>query len=146
MFPSYRSYESARALTSTHLTHHLYAPYAPAHLRALPIINKRLTLLRPCASLPSPISALRAFFLSCVMLFQLKGKVPMFCVCAPINNSPPVSLLSFILQYKAVLLFFFILSHWLYHYLHNYFATTFPHFLFCFSFKINLTNIQFSYI
>ena len=69
-------------------------------------------------------------------------------MCAPVNHSPLVCLLSFILLYKAVLYGFFvsfILSHWLHHYLYNYFATIFSHFWFCFSFNINLTNIQLSH-
>ena len=51
----------------------------------------------------------------------------------------PVAFL--VLPCKAVLhvLFFFFLfqafkRHWLHHYLYNYFAATFSHFLFCFSF------------
>ena len=36
----------------------------------------------------------------------------------------------------------FISSHWFHRDLYNYFATAFPQFLFCFSFEINLTNIQ----
>ena len=71
-------------------------------------------------------------------------------MCTPINHSPFASLLSFILPYEAVLHTFFlslILSHWLHRYLYNYFAAAiFSHFLFCFSFEINLTNIQFSNI
>ena len=42
----------------------------------------------------------------------------MFCVFALINHSLPVSLVSFILPYKAVYMFFFlpfILNHWLHH-------------------------------
>ena len=102
--------------------------------------------------IPSSKGALRVV-LSCVVLLRLEGKVPMFCVCAPISHSPPppllppVSLLSFILPHKAVLRFTcffhsFISSHWLYCYLYNYFAATFSDFLFCFSFEIYLTNIQ----
>ena len=53
-------------------------------LRALPIINTCVTRL--CVYVPSSISALPAFFLCCVVLFQLKSKVSMFCVCAPINH------------------------------------------------------------
>ena len=79
---------------------------APSRLRALAISDKRLrayvsypSLIRTlcaCAPLSSSISALGAFFLSCVVLFQLKGKIPMFCVCAPINHSHlPLSSLLF---------------------------------------------------
>ena len=60
------------------------------------------------------------FFLSSAALLPLKGNVPMFCVCAPINHSLPLSLLPFILPYKAVSLvsfLSFILSAWL----HSYF-------------------------
>ena len=42
----------------------------------------------------------------------------MFCVFALINHSLPVSLVSFILPYKAVYMFFFlpfILKYWLHH-------------------------------
>ena len=56
-------------------------------------------------------------------------------VCAIINHSLLVSLLSFVLPCKTVLHAFFlsfILSHWLHRYLYNYFAATFSHFLFVF--------------
>ena len=36
-----------RALAATRLTHHWYAPYVPARLRTLPIINKRLHAYAP---------------------------------------------------------------------------------------------------
>ena len=50
-----------------------YAPY-PSLIRAL----------RAYAPLSLSISALRNFFLSCVVLLQLKG-IPIFCVC---SNKP----------------------------------------------------------
>ena len=110
------------------------------------------------------INDLRVFILSCVVLLQFKGKVPMFCVCAPINHSPPVSLLSFILLlfpscfhafFQSFILShfyffnFFILNRWLHYYLYKYFAATFSDFLCCFLsffFELNITNIQFSHI
>ena len=107
---------------------------APSRLRTLPIIDTPLTRLlhHLYAPLLLSISTLIPFFLCRVVLFQLKDEVPMFCVCASINHSPPCfSLLSFILPYKAVLHVFFlpfILSHWLHHYLYNYFVTTFSPF------------------
>ena len=111
---------------------------APWHLSALPIINMRLTSLCAYAPLPSSISASLAFVLSCLVLLQVESKVPMFWVCAPINHSPSVTLVSFILTYKAVLHAFFhsfILSHCLHCYLYNYFATTFLDFLSVFPLK-----------
>ena len=48
-----------RALASTHLTHHLYPP-------------TRLRTLRACAPLLLPISALRVFFLSCIVVSIVK--------------------------------------------------------------------------
>ena len=101
--------------------------------------------LRAYAPLPSSVSALRALFLSWIVLLQLKSTVSILCVYGPINHSPPISLLSVILPYKAVLHVFFIsfiLSHWLHRYLYNYFPITFSDFLFCFSFEMNLPNIQ----
>ena len=59
------------------------APCAPTPLRALRIINTRFTRLYPNEF------ALRDFVLSCVVLLQLKCKVPMFCMCAAINHSTP---------------------------------------------------------
>ena len=70
------------------------APYSSL-IRVFPVINT-LTQLYPHQQVPFvPFS--------CLVLLQLKG---MFCVCAPINHSPP-SLFSFILPYKAVLYAFF---------------------------------------
>ena len=103
-------------LAPMRLTRHWYAPY-PSLARACP--PARLPAYAP---LLSSISVLRAFVLFCVVLLQLKGKVAMFCVCAPINQSPPVSLSSLILRYKAVLhaLFHsFFLSHCLHCYLYT---------------------------
>ena len=76
----------------------------PVGLRALLIVNTHLMCLAP---LHSSISALRAFVLPCFVLLQVKSKVPMFLVCGSNNRSSPVSLLSFILPYKAVLHAFF---------------------------------------
>ena len=48
-----------------------YAPYAPSRLRALPVcVPNRLThhQYTPYFPLPSSIIALRAFFLSCIVL------------------------------------------------------------------------------
>ena len=82
------------------------APCVPLRLRILPIIYTRLTRLfhiyyAPCALL------LSSFFLFCVVLFQLRGKMPLFCVCAPINHSYPVSFRIYVLPYKAFLYVFF---------------------------------------
>ena len=71
------------ALGPTCLIHHWCASYAP---------------------LPSSVSALRLFFLSCVVLLQLKGTVPMFSVCAPINHNPSASL--FFLLFNHIKLFY----------------------------------------
>ena len=119
-----------------------------ARLRALPIINTCLTCLFAYALLVSFKSSLRAFFLSSVALLQLKGKVPKFCVCSPINHSPSAYLISFALPCKAVLHAFFSSFRFepFVTPLYSYFASTFSDFQFCFSFQINLTNIQFSYI
>ena len=54
-----------RALTPTYFTHHWYAPYSPARLYTLPIIN---TCLRACAPLLSPTNILRAFFCLSLLL------------------------------------------------------------------------------
>ena len=79
-------------IIDTRLTHHLYVPYAP---------------------LPLSIAVLRVFVLTRVVLLLWKGRI---CFeCAPTDHSPPVSLLSFILPYKAVWHTFFlsfVLSHW----------------------------------
>ena len=61
---------------------------SPSHLCALLIIDRHLIRLRFDAPSPSLIHALRDFFLPCVVLLQLKGKVPMLCVFALINHSP----------------------------------------------------------
>ena len=126
------------------LTYYWYASYVPACLHAHALSLSLIRALRIYAPLTSSISALRLFFLCCVVIFQLKGKVPMFCVCFSINHSSPVSLSSLLFYHiKLLYMFFFLLftlSHWLHHYLHNYFATTFSNFLFCFPFKINELN------
>ena len=80
-----------------HLPHHsTYAPcsslipeFTSTRLRAFSIIDMRLTRLRTYMPLPLSISALRIFFLSCILLFQLKDKVPTFCMCAPVDHSTP---------------------------------------------------------
>ena len=74
----------------THLhTYAPYAPYPPARLRAWNLINRRITRL--------------CLVLCCVAATEWKG---MFCVIAPINHSPPTSLPSLILPYKAVCMLF----------------------------------------
>ena len=94
------------------------------------------SLIRACTPLLSSIYALRTFFLLYIMLLQLKAKVPLFCVCTPINHSSlPASLLSSIFSYKTILHIYFlsfISNRWLHDYLYNYFPTTFSHFLLCF--------------
>ena len=67
------------------------APCVPSRLRALPIIDTRLThlrvyapyqslmRLRAYAPLPSSIGALGAFVLSCAVVLQLKIKVRAVC-------------------------------------------------------------------
>ena len=74
---------------------------------------KRLTINTcRCAytHLPSSIGALHAFALSCIMLLHLKRYVfCVFCVCAPINHSPPPPSLSSLSFYhlKLFRMFFF---------------------------------------
>ena len=69
------------------LTYYWYASYVPACLHAHALSLSLIRALRIYAPLTSSISALRLFFLFCVVIFQLKGKVPMFCVCFSINHS-----------------------------------------------------------
>ena len=125
----YSNFLSLLNCASTDLTHLGYVSYAPSlslirTLRAFTLINNRITRL----------------FLSCVVFFQLKGKVPMFCVCAPVNQRPTSlsSLLFYHIKLLHVFFISFILSRWLHHYLFNYFATAFSQFLFSFSFKIGM--------
>ena len=84
---------------------------APSRLRTLPIIDTPLTRLlhHLYAPLLLSISTLIPFFLCRVVLFQLKDEVPMFCVCASINHSPPVSLFS-LLFYRIKLFYMFFSS------------------------------------
>ena len=73
----------------------------------------------------------------------------MFWVWAPSPITPSLSLLSLFYSVKLFYMLFFlsfILSHSPHRYLYNYFATTFSHFLFYFSFKIYRANIQFPQI
>ena len=68
-------------------------------------------------------------------------------MCASINQSPNISLLSFISPYKAISYVPFSLFYFkLHRYLYNYLAIIFSDFLVCVSFEINLTCIQFSHI
>ena len=77
-----------------------YAPCVPLLLRAL-IIDTRLhafTLIN---------IRLTHLFLLYIMLLQLKAKVPLFCVCTPINHSP-LPALSFLLFFRIKLFYIFI--------------------------------------
>ena len=135
------------ANASTCITHHEYAPYGPACIRDLLIINTHLRRLRAYTLLPLSVGVLRAFVLPCVELLQLKDKVRFVCALQwtihPLSHS---SLLFYHIKLFYMLFFIsLILRYWLHDYLYNYFATAiFSHFLFCF-FLINLTNIQFSH-
>ena len=92
-------------------SHHLHI-CEPARIRDLFIINTRLTRLHAYAPLTPSISALRAFFLSCVVSIQVKGKIPTFYMCAPFNSSPYLfSLLSFILLLLLLLLLLTLYSN-----------------------------------
>ena len=86
------------------------APCMPARLRALPIIDTRFTRLRANAPLLSSISILRTFVLSWVVLCCARYLLCFVCLLQliplPLPSPPPVSLLSFILPYKAVYIFF----------------------------------------
>ena len=65
------------------------------------------SLILACTLLLSSIYALRTFFLLYIMLLQLKAKVPLFCVCTPINHSP-LPALSFLLFFRIKLFYIFI--------------------------------------
>ena len=67
------------ANASTCITHHEYAPYGPACIRDLLIINTHLRRLRAYTLLPLSVGVLRAFVLPCVELLQLKDKVRFVC-------------------------------------------------------------------
>ena len=103
-----------RALAPTHLTHHWYVslfsiesgklrvlcalvPYPSLilALRALQIIKYASAWLRASTQINRCLTRL-----SCVVLLQLKGKVCLVC-SLQLTHSSSVSLLSFILPYKA---------------------------------------------
>ena len=145
-------YESAKlcalhACTPTRLTHHWYALYALARQCAFALINKHFTHL--CLVLGCLVVLCCARYLLCFVCLLQLIPLPLPSPSLPPPLTPPS--LSSLLFYHIKLftrffLSFFYLSHWLHCYLYSYFATTFSDYLPCFSFEINLTNIQFSHI
>ena len=110
-----------------------YAPY-PSMIRASLLINTRLTRLYPHQKAPHV-----PFF--CLVLCCFNQKVGCLCFVCALKSTicPRISLLSFILPSKSVLhafFFFFYFKAFLHHYLYNYFATTFSHFLLSFLNKL----------
>ena len=94
-----------------------------------------------CAFIVINKCLMRLSFCLVFCCYNWKARYICFVCVLQLTTHPCLSLLSFILPYKAVLhtyLVSFILSHCLHLYLNNYFETTFADFLFLFfSNKLN---------
>ena len=92
-----------------------YAPYpsliracGPARLSVLTSLI-RLTRLHDFTLINKRPTRLCPVF--CCVVTTERFMLKLFCVCAPINHSPPVSLFSFVLPNKAALQLFFSFFH-----------------------------------
>ena len=83
------------------------------------------TRLQAYVPLPSSIGALSTLDLSCVVMLQLKRNICFVCALQLTIHPRHSPLFYFTIQsYFACFLFLsFVWSHWIHHYLYNYFAT-----------------------